>query len=254
MSQGWRSIGKGRQVIFDVLWLAKKVPSFPVEATFDLGELADLRKQASPRISWLTVMARAYSLAAVEHPLLRSSFFRWPYPRLYESRYTVISCSVNRKVNGEDRLFFGRLRWPESKSLREVQDELLRYQQEPVEQIFKEQVAAQAVPTFLRRIGWWWRMRVNASQRTRRIGSASISTLANYGVRNRLHPCIFTSSLDYSPLSEDGQMSLTIQCDHRVLDGVAAAEALLSIGQHLRETLVDELRELVSEEVKQDAA
>ncbi len=45
----------------------------------------------------------------------------------------------------------------------------------------------------------------------------------------------------YGPIQPDGRMWITLQCDHRVIDGVAAAEALNQFEAVLRGELLSEL-------------
>jgi pyruvate/2-oxoglutarate dehydrogenase complex dihydrolipoamide acyltransferase (E2) component len=73
------------------------------------------------------------------------------------------------------------------------------------------------------------------------LGTGSISVLAAQGVYNRLHPCILTSTVAYGPMQADGRMWVTLQCDHRVVDGVAAAEALNLFETVLKNDLLAEL-------------
>jgi len=89
-------------------------------------------------------------------------------------------------------------------------------------------------------------MEVDYRNRARRVGTASISALAGQGVTNRLHPNILTSSLSFGPIEPDGRCLLTLQCDHRILDGSAAARALNAIGQNLVTHVLVELQSLQS--------
>lgn len=239
----WR-IGGQRALVLDVVSLAKKVPSFPVERWFDLGELAAERSASATRISWITLFARAYGLAGRDVPQLRQCYINWPVPRVYQSPYSVISVAVNRQTEQGERLLFGRLRFPEQRSLVEIQAELDDYTQGDINKAFKQQMFTSMIPTWIRRIGWWWRLQWSVTQRARRIGTGSISVLASLGVSNRLHPCILTSSLSYGPQEPDGRMWVTLQCDHRVIDGVVAARALNAMHEYLRGDVLQELREL----------
>ena len=87
-------------------------------------------------------------------------------------------------------------------------------------------------------------MQVDVKQRARRVGTGSISVLAGLGVYNRLHPNILTSSLSYGPLQEDGRMWVTLQCDHRVMDGALAASALNRMHEVLTDRVLQELQQL----------
>ena len=242
MDGKFRRIGRSRAIVLDVVHLARRVPAFPVERWFELQELGELRRAATQRISWLTLFARAYGLAGQEIPELRQSYRGWPTPRVYQSPYSVISVAVNRQTEQGERLFFGRLRFPEQHSLAQIQQELDHCVHGDVRQVYRQQLRSSVLPTFVRRLGWWWRLDVALKQRARRVGTGSISVLASSGVHNRLHPCILTSSLSYGPQEPDGRMWVTLQCDHRVMDGAVAAKALNRMHELMRTQLSLELQ------------
>lgn len=239
-------IGASRSIVLDVIHCASKVPSFPVERRFYLEEIARLRDQAQPRISWSALFTRAYGLASREHPVLRQMYVSWPWARIYQSPECVISIAVNRVLPTGERLFFGRLRDPDRRSLVEIQAELNRFQTGDPARVFLSQWRGAKMPTWIRRVAWWWRMEVDYRQRARRVGTASMSVLAGQGVTNRLHPCMMTSSLSFGPLEADGQCLVTLQCDHRVIDGAAAARALNSIGDLMSSQIKTELNSLIA--------
>jgi hypothetical protein len=234
-------VGASRSIVLDVIHCARKVPSFPVERRFSLEGLDELRRDVDPRISWSALFSRAYGLASREHSLLRQMYIAWPWARIYQSPECVISIAVNRQMPTGERLFFGRLRDPDRRSLAEIQGELNRFQTGDPAKIFRSQWRGARMPVWVRRLAWWWRMDVDYRQRARRVGTASMSVLAGQGVTNRLHPCMMTSSLSYGPMEDDGRCLVTLQCDHRVIDGAAAARALNSIGELLQNQVKDEL-------------
>jgi hypothetical protein len=49
--------------------------------------------------------------------------------------------------------------------------------------------------------------------------------------------------LTYGPISASGKCTVTLLCDHRVLDGVAATRALRSLEAVLAEEIATELSE-----------
>jgi hypothetical protein len=230
-----------RSLVLDIAHLAQQVPSFPVERWFDLAAVAQARSMAAPRISWVTLFIKAYGLVSRQVPQLRTHFLKYPLPHFYQSSGSVISVSINRFFDGHDRLFWGRFHQPENLRLVDLQRQLDDYCQGDVQQVFKRQMLAARLPTPLRRLGWWWRLNCQPRQRARRLGTGRISVLAAQGVYNRLHPCILTSTVAYGPMQADGRMWVTLQCDHRVVDGVAAAEALNLFETVLKNDLLAEL-------------
>jgi 2-oxoacid dehydrogenases acyltransferase (catalytic domain) len=241
-----------RSLVLDVAHIAKKVPAFPVERWFDLEAVAQARAQAAPRISWVTLFVKAYGLTSRQLPQLRTHYLKYPFPHFFQAAGSVISVSINRFYEGQDRLFWGRFNQPENLRLVDLQSQLDTYCQGDVTQVFKRQMLVARMPTPLRRLGWWWRLNFQPQQRARRLGTGSISVLAGQGVYNRLHPCILSSTLAYGPMQPDGRMWVTLQCDHRVIDGVAAAEALNMFETVLKNELLAEL-ELLRHDQRQVA-
>lgn len=222
-----RSIGADRAIVLDVIRQATKVPSFPVERSVGLAEVATLRAQCTQRISWTALFTRAYGLASRQHAQLRQIYVKWPWPRIYQHPTTTISIAVNRVMStGGERLYFGRVHSPDQRAVSEIQSELDLFQTAEPAQVFRSQHRGAKLPSWIRRLGWWWRMDIDYRQRARRVGTGSISALAGQGVTNRLHPCMMTSSFSFGPVDEQGNCLVTLQCDHRVLDGSAAARAL----------------------------
>ncbi len=81
-------------------------------------------------------------------------------------------------------------------------------------------------------------------KRAKTIGTFTISSLAGMKATNREHPLVATTSLSYSPLDHDDHCVVTLQSDHRVLDGVKAAECLEELECHFNSTVLGELRAL----------
>lgn len=236
-----KSLPISRALVLDTLHFAKDIPSFSVEKTFALQHLARFRQTAAMRISWSLLFLKAYSLVVLRQPELRQVFLKWPWPHVYQSEEVVGTLSIARTHEGEDRLCWGRFPRPDSTPLSELQATLDTYQGWPVEDVFRRQVRLSRYPGWVRRMAWRIGLYVDLGRRARRFGTFSISSLAGQGALNRTHPSIHTSSLTYGPTDNAGRCLVTLLCDHRVLDGMAASRAL----NHLEEVLHDEIaREL----------
>jgi hypothetical protein len=243
-SSRWLPLGINRALVLDTLHFARQVPVFPVEGTFAVRDVAELRLAAGRRISWAALFVKALAIVARDQPVLRRAYVRWPWPHLAEAPSSVAMVAISREFKGEERLCWGRFLSPDKESLAELQSRLDRYAQDPVDKAFAKQVLLSRLPTWLRRVLWSWTLNVAGGQRHRRVGTFSLSTLAGHGSLNRGHPSILTSSLTYGPLDEQGRMVVTLLCDHRVLDGVAAARALHSLHEVLCGPIANELREM----------
>ncbi len=244
--RSWLSISINRRLVLDGLYFARGVPIYPIEKSFELAEVAELRKSASRRISWAAIFVKAYALAGQQHRPLRQAYIRWPWPHFVEESRSTAMVVVNRQYRNEDRICWGKLRSPETRPLGDLQDELNVYQSEPVDAVFYRQVIYSKLPTLLRRFIYWWNLNFAGPRRARRLGTFTMSTLAGEGVLNRMHQTVLTTSLTYGPLDGSGRMLVTLLCDHRVVDGIVAARALNDLQAALQGPIVAELKALQS--------
>ncbi len=233
-----------RRLVLDICWAARGVPSFPVERTMQLLKTSQVRAGAKIRISWVALFLRAYGLAGLEIPELRQVYIAYPWTRIYEHPTAVASISIHREDpdSGGKRLIWARINAPENKSLAEIQTELDRAVNGPLMEVFKDGYRMERVPMLLRRLSWWLGMTWQGRQKAKKIGTCSISTLAGEDTLNRDHPLIVTTSIAYSRCDSQGQCTVTMLADHRIFDGVLAAQTLKRIEYHLNHQIVDELR------------
>jgi hypothetical protein len=245
-SSRWAPISLNRRLVLDGLYFARRVPIYPAEKKFDLAEIAELRKQAIPRISWAALFVKAYALAAKQHAPLRRTYIRWPWPHFVEEPHSTAMVVVNRQYMGEDRICWGRLSQPEARPLVHLQRHLNEYQNDPVEQIFRKQVTLSRLPTAMRRLLYWLNQNFGGAKRAKRLGTFTMSTLAGQGVLNRMHQTFLTTSLTYGPVDEQGRALVTLLCDHRVVDGIVAARALTDLEAALCGPIAAELKALGS--------
>ncbi len=230
-----------RALVVDSCHYARRIPLFPIERQLDLARLAELRTRAPRRVSWSVLFLKGFALVAARHAALRQTFFRWPWPHLYEHPLSVATLAISRQYLGEERLCWGVFSAPERASLAELQERLDRYQSDPVEKAFRRQVQLSRMPGPLRAIGWRLSLDFSGVKRAKRLGTFSMSSVAGQGAVNRFHPTILTSSLSYGPLDSAGRALVTLICDHRVLDGKLAATALQELETVLQTTVADEL-------------
>jgi hypothetical protein len=235
-----------RALVLDGLHFARQVELFPVERSFDLGELAAARERSRVRISWPVLFLKAYSAVIRQQPALSRAYVRWPWPHLVEQSGISGMLVVNRHYLGEDRLCWARFDEPDQQPLANLQRALDRFQTLPVEEAFRRQVKLSRLPTPLRRLLFWWNLNFVGAKRTRRLGTFTLTTLAGQGALNRNHQSFLTSSLTYGPLDESGRSRVTLLVDHRVLDGMAAAAALNELERVLQSEIAAELRSLAA--------
>jgi hypothetical protein len=238
---GWQPIGVDRRLVCDLLHMSHGLPLFPMEREFDLSELAHLRDQATPRVSWVALFVKAYGLLAAEVPQLRQAWMRWPWPHIHQYEQSVGMVAVTRSTPIGERLFWGRFTAPETQSLSEIQSQLDEYKHGQVETTFRRQIRLSRFPTPLRRLAWWMSLNLSAVRRARRLGTFGLSTVAGLGAVNRFHPTCTGTSLTYGPISPTGRVLVTIVYDHRLVDGAPLARALAELEAILQGPIADEL-------------
>jgi len=240
-----------RNLVLDGLSFVPRHVYFPVERNMALAEVAAARNAATPRVSWSVVWLKAYAAVCVRMPALRTVYQRWPWPHFMESDEVAATLIVNRQDGEHERLCWAMFRAPHEQSLPTLQQELNKFQQEPIAQIYRKQVTFSKMPRPLRRLLWWWQLNFSGKKRTRRFGTFTQSTLAGQGANNGFHQTLLTTSLCFAPLDEHGATRATLICDHRVIDGAVAAEALRLVEEELRGPILAELRGLKSQDSRQ---
>src|SRR6478609_4903023 len=106
-----RAIGLSapRRFLVDLLRLAARIPSVPVQRHMHLAEVVRARAAAAPRPGWPAVFLKAYARVAAEVPELRRAYVCLPWPHLYEYPTSAAAVAVEREYEGERAVFFGRI-------------------------------------------------------------------------------------------------------------------------------------------------
>jgi hypothetical protein len=232
-----------RRLSSDLLWFNRDVPLCGHDRVFHLKDLANARSKVTDRVSWSALFIRAFSLIAQKHPELRQTWYRRPFSHLYQHPVNVASITVHRTWKEASWLFWGQINQPESSTLQQIQQQLDRFRDAPVEQVFRKQTRLAQLPTPLRRLFWWWNLNVATAKRAKRLGTFFVSTLAGQGAEIQIPPSIHTGCLTFGPLNQAGECRVTLAYDHRVMDGVLVAEILESLESVLSDQMLTELQD-----------
>lgn len=233
-----------RRFICDLLHFARQVPSVPVERHMDLSLLVAARQAAMPRPSWCAIFTKAYGRVCATFPELRRAYLSFPWPHFYEHPITVASIAVERRLGGESAVFFAHLRQPETRGLRELDAELRRCKEQPIESLssFRRILMVSRLPRPLRRLIWWIGLNTWGRKRAHYLGTYGVSVYAGLGAAS-LHPLSpLTSALNYGVITNKGTVDVRIIYDHRVMDGSTVARALQELERVLNCEIVAELR------------
>jgi hypothetical protein len=237
---------RSRRLVTDTLYFSQKIPGQPLTRYANVAPVAALRQKASVRIGWPVLFLKAYGLLSAENPALRQTYMPWPVPYLYEHPVSSARMTISREHEGEEWVFFLQIVEPEKKSLVELMDVIRESREAPVESVtkFRQQVMFSRVPRLLRRIAWWCTLNLSARKRIARFGTFGMTTVSAAGAISIKPPSVFTTMLTFGPVSDTGDVRITIVYDHRVMDGMVIARGLARLEELLNTTIAEELEGL----------
>lgn len=239
----WIPLSAPRRFVGDLMHLAARVPTVPVQRRMRLGEVAAARARAAGRPSWATLFIKGYSLVEHEMPVLRRAYVALPWPHLYEYPTSVASVAVEREYRGEPGVFFGHVWDANYRPLAAVQADLRRLTDTPVEEVpaFRSLIRFTRLPRPVRRLALWLGLNMGRL-RPGRFGTFALSVYSALGAES-LHPLSpLTAAVNYGVIGPDGAVDVRIVYDHRVLDGATVARALAKLEAVLTGAILDELR------------
>jgi hypothetical protein len=131
---------------------------------------------------------------------------------------------------------------PETQTLRAIDAELQEHQSGPVEALpsYRNAVRLSWVPWPLRHIVWWLGLNMSGWLRCWHFGTFGLTSLGAQGAGMVKLVPILTATLHYGLFEGDGGLLVRLSFDHRVMDGVAAAEALVELERSLLGEVLDE--------------
>lgn len=240
-------IPQSRATVCDILRYDRYVPTYAHDRTCNLASLVEARSRcltSGLRVSWPAIWLKAYAMNARRFPRLRQTWMNWPTPYLHEHHESVGTLVVHRRFENDDWLFWGQMGNLEGRSLPDIQANIDRFQNDPVESIFRRQLWLARKPALVRRMCWWLTFQVSGKKKCKRLGTFFLSTISGKGAEIQDPPSMLTSGFTYGPMDERGDTRVTITYDHRLLDGHHVADILAGLETTLQTALLEELRSL----------
>jgi hypothetical protein len=193
----------------------------------DLG-----RNGTKPTIT--AVVLKAIAIAQEKHPASRTMVL--PFGRTAVLEEITAGFTVEKEVNGEPVVFFGVIKEPHKKTIQQIAAELKDYataEISEIPQLAKEDKFTH-MPWLLRRIVLWAGTNIPAVRLFCQPATFGMSSLGKYGIRSLIPPCVSSSvfgvgSVEERAVVRDGQvvarpmLTLSLNFDHRVIDGAPAA-------------------------------
>jgi hypothetical protein len=239
-----RALSLGRRFSCDYLHFSSRGQTAAAERLMQIPDVVTARLRSAPRPSWAAIMTKAFALAAVNHPEMRSAYFSFPWGHIGEYSAQIASVIVDRRVGDEDVIFLGHLVCPEQQSLPALDQHLRRYRNEPVESIraFRQGLMVGRLPGVIRRFLWWLGLNVFPRRRARHFGTFGVTTMSPFGAKTLQVPSLWAAFLHYGAIGPTGEVPVALAFDHRVMDGALVGFALLEMEQVLHHQILAELR------------
>ena len=238
-----RPVSMSRRTVVDLMYFSKSMPLIAVERPMLFGELAKARANHPDRPPWSALFAKAFSLAAEELPVLRQTYFSFPFPYLYEYPESVVSIANELSVGDELSVLPVRIRSPDKMPLQAVRYKINELADAELWQrgFYRTLAVVSYLPFFIRRPIWWMALNVPRF-RKRFFGTFGITSVGTLGAELLTPMAPVTSLLTYGPLSDDGILRVRLIFDHRVYDGATAARVLARLDELLRGPIHDEIK------------
>ncbi|MGL6075836.1 MAG: hypothetical protein ACRC8S_16900 [Fimbriiglobus sp.] len=232
----------------DLLHFAHRIPTVPVERKVNIASLVQARRLSNFQTRWVSVFLKAYALVAVNRPKLRQAYLSWPWAHLWQHPVNVVSVAITRDYHGEPAVFFAKLREPENCTLPELDAFLDTHANAPIESIgaYRRLIRTSRLPKILRRAVWSAGLNWSGALREKNFGTFGVSVYSSTGTDSQHPMSPLTTLFNYSPISANGDVTLRIVYDHRVMDGLEIAHALREIEETLQGTILAEIRELAT--------
>jgi hypothetical protein len=232
-----------RRFVIDLVHFARQVPSTPVCRRINIARLIEPRANHPVRPSWSLLFMKAYSLVGADHAPLRRALLEFPWARLYEHPWMNCALAIERNYQGEPGVFVGLFRAPEKQTIEQLQQALIWYKNQPLENVglYRRALRVSGAPTPIRRLLWWSTLNISGFKRAKRFGTFGLTSYGALGAES-LHPISpLTTTLTYGPISPDGEVVVKLIYDHRVLDGAYIARRLRDIETTMNGAILDEL-------------
>ena len=192
------------------------------------------------------LFSKAFGMLGRDYPVLRQSYMKFPWPRIYEHPYGVACVVIERDLNGETGIACCLIRKPFEKPLSEIDAIIQMYKTDPVEKhgSIRRAMRISKFPRWIRYFGWWYQLNCDGSIRTYNSGTFGVSVTAGHGATALSLVTPLTSTLHYGIFETDGSIPCRMTFDHRVLDGGDMARVLVELEKVLLDDLLEEVGRL----------
>jgi len=232
-----------RTLISDIVHYANKVPLCTIEKNINIKAVLTGKNTTRKRIGWTSIFIKAMSLASIEFVELRQFWMPFPYAHLYQHPIPIASVAINRIIDNKEAVVFGMVQKPESKSLTEITEALYYFKDSPIDSVplLKRIKRTSNFPWPIRALIWNYGLYLSGYCKAKNFGTFSVSSVSQLNA-NTIHLLTpLTSALNYGPISNNGDCTIRLTFDHRVMDGLTVAKILSFIEQAINLSIREEL-------------
>ena len=241
----YRSVPLQRRWMNDLVHFGKKSHMMGCAWRINLAPLVAARAAHQPAVGWTAIWLKALGLVSRRRPELRTAYLPFPFARLYV--HPELSCTVviERTWRGASALFFQQFAGPEKRPLSDLDDNLRKLRQVPVESIgaFRRVIRFARPPVLLRRLIWSLALNWSGPVRAKYIGLAGLNPFPTGGkVVQSAVPGSFM--LYFGLIEPNGDADVQIFFDHRIMDGVEVYRILRDLEATMNRDMVAELEKV----------
>jgi hypothetical protein len=206
------------------------------------------------KITPTALLLKAIGVAQRAHPETRSALLPWGQTLVFEK--IVAGFTVEKVVDGQAAVYLGAIENPDTKPLEDIAAELRAYGQEEIADV--PQLAIEErfnfMPWLVRRIIILISLVIPELRLRYMPASFGLTSIGKYGIHALLPPSVSASTfgvgtIELKPAVVDNEikicpmMTLTLNFDHRLIDGAPAARFLSEIKKLMEGELANYLGE-----------
>ncbi len=256
------SLARSRWNLLDMVGIVGKdsIPTY-FFLDIDMTWAENLRSQFSKygiRITATALLLKAIAIAQRSYPDTRTVML--PFGRTAVFNNIVAGFTVERVIDSQPSLFFGAIHEPDTKSVQDISNELKAHAEADFEKVAQLDLQSKFthVPWLFRQIILWVGLRCPAFRLQCMGATFGLSSLGKFGLTAMIPPCVTTSTfgigtIEPRPVVREGNievrkmMTLTLNFDHRMIDGAPAAKFL----QEVRKLMEGGLEKYIQEELRE---
>jgi hypothetical protein len=235
---------RSRWNVLDMIQVIAKdtVPTY-MFMDIDMTWVEELRHQLKGmgrKITVTAILLKAIGIAQRSHPASRTAAL--PFGRRAILQKIVAGFTVERFIGSQPAVYFGEIAEPDIKPLEQISQELRQFGESDMNEHPKLDIQERFnyMPWLFRRFILWLGKRYPKVRLQHMGATFGLSSLGKLGIKALIPPCASTSTfgigeVEQRPVVRNGKieirpmMTITLNFDHRMIDGAPAARFLQDI-------------------------